>query len=71
MQQPVQQNSRWYAHLIGDEMAARWAGLSPEQQAAIDASLQAHTPFTIIPQVLSLLAPRNAYSPTFHTIGSI
>ena len=57
MQQPVQQNSRWYAHLIGDEMAARWAGLPPEQQAAMDASLQGHTPFTIIPQVLSLLAP--------------
>jgi tetratricopeptide (TPR) repeat protein len=53
---PFHHNSLWYADVIGDEMDAHWQALSPQQQAAIDASLQAHTPFTILPQVLSLLA---------------
>ena len=53
---PFLHNSRWYADLIGNEMEAHWQALSPEQQAAIDATLKAHTPFTIIPQVLALLA---------------
>ena len=56
LMQPVHQKSRWYADIIGDDMARQWQALPSEQQEAIDAAVKAHTPFSIIPQVLALLA---------------
>jgi len=58
MQQPVQRESRWYADVIGNEMEARWEGLSAEEQAEIEAAVEGHTPFSIIPEVLDLLEAR-------------
>jgi len=55
---PLQRHSRWYADIIGDEMEAHWQALPPEEQAAIDAAVSGHTPFSIIPQVLVLLEAR-------------
>ena len=52
---PFLHNSRWYADIIGNEMEAKWQALSPEQQEAIDATVKAHTPFSMIPEVLALL----------------
>jgi predicted ATPase/DNA-binding SARP family transcriptional activator len=52
---PFIHKSCWYADLIGNEMEVHWQALSPEQQEAIDATVKAHTPFSIIPQVLALL----------------
>jgi tetratricopeptide (TPR) repeat protein len=52
---PFLHNSIWYGDIIGNEMEAHWQTLSPEQQEAIDATVKAHTPFSIIPQVLALL----------------
>ncbi len=56
LRQPLPQNSRWYADLIGRELDAVWAALPPDQQAAIDATAKLHDPFSVIPEVLALLA---------------
>jgi tetratricopeptide (TPR) repeat protein len=55
--QASQQNSHWYNQVIGNEMTAHWKALPPERRAEIDASACQHNPFTIIPEVLSLLDP--------------
>jgi len=41
--------------VIGKEMEARWEGLSAEEKAEIEAAVEGHTPFSIIPEVLKLL----------------
>ena len=53
---PFLHNSIWYGDIIGNEMEAQWQTLSPEQQEAIDATVKSHTPFSIIPEVLEMLA---------------
>lgn len=52
---PMLGHSRWYADVIGNEMEGHWNALSPEQQAALDVTVQGHTPFSIIPEVLAQL----------------
>ena len=52
---PIVGYSTWYADIIGKQMAVKFQALSPEQQTAIEARVKAHTPFSIIPQVLEML----------------
>jgi tetratricopeptide (TPR) repeat protein len=56
LRQPMPKNSHWYHDLIGRELDADWAALPPDQQACLDASALPLDPFTLIPQVLPLLA---------------
>jgi hypothetical protein len=51
----MQQNSAWYADLIGSEMNRLWEALPLERQAAVDSSIAREDPFTILPQVIELL----------------
>ena len=53
---PFHQTSRWYACMVGDKMDAQWETLPEMQRAAIDASINQHTPFSIIPDVIQALA---------------
>lgn len=55
IRQAMHQNSRWYAHLIGDTMNAEWEKLNEAQRLEIDAYASQHTPFSILPEVLALL----------------